>query len=168
MKTYNPLTLLTLLTISTSAFSETNDFDRRDHRHEMKCIKEKWTLLKVEVKSPSNCKVTKPLALKEKLQTYPHINVGPLKVRYWEGSYEMAKHTTKTYRHDYINICTGVTTYSDEESFESVSTKVYDLQNPNLDSSIKESYKLAPMTNTEAKDAFSNLKIECDTVTSEE
>lgn len=158
MKIYNVLTMMLVLGISTSAFS--NNYDRE-------CRREKWTLVKEELKSPTSCKMIKELKLTEDLFVYPRINVGPINVSYWEGRFEKTVSKLQVYRHDYINICEGRITFSDEENHETSEVKVYDLLNPNLDPSISESYKLAPMTDEEAQTAFSNLKIECETDTQE-
>lgn len=129
---------------------------------DMRCIKEKWTLVKTEKNISNECIESRKLSLKEGLFIFPKINVGPLKVRYWDGQYEKQITQTDTYKHDYINICTGILTYSSEESFEEVQNKTFNIQNPNLDFEITKTYELAPMTDDEAKFAFGNLKIECE------
>jgi hypothetical protein len=158
MKHYKLVTLIALLTTSFSAFSSHHG------RNELECVREKWTLMKTDLKVPNVCEIGRELQLAEAFVHYPYIDVGPLKVHYWQGRYQKTESKKETYKHEYINICTGMVTYSSEEVLERSRVRAYDIQNPNLDRSIKESYKLVPLTDEEASRAFDNLKIECETV----
>lgn len=154
MKKLSIMSAFVLLSLATTSFA-------RDYSHQ--CLREKWVLVKSEVKSPSTCKKDEELKLAEALFTYPLINVGPINVRYWTGSFYKTESKKDTYKREYVNICTGKVTYTSEEIFESSHTRVFKIQNPNLDATIKESFKLAPMTDAEAKVAYEHLKVECET-----
>lgn len=156
MKARKMLTVLVLLTTSFTASA------RHDRDERMECLREKWTLVKTEVSSPKVCEMSAELELAEGLFTYPLINVGPLKVNYWLGSYSRKESKKETYKHEYVNICSGKVTYSSEEIFENARKRVFGVRNPNLSASIKESYKAAAMTDAEALKAYENLKVECE------
>lgn len=160
------LTILAATLIFTSSLAKADDRHRphrEPHRGES-CIVEDWSKIKEEVINADKCEVVRPLKLKEMVKTYPLINVGPLKVRYWDASLKKTVRVVETFEHSYINVCTGVKTYSVEKTRESLSSKQFDLQNPNLDDEISESFKLAPMTNAEAKEAYEALAKECEFV----
>jgi hypothetical protein len=141
MKTIN---LITAFLIIFSTQIKADDF--RDHygQYQESCIKERWNVLKSEDKSV--CKKILPVELKEKLVSYPLINVGPMKVRYWQGKFAKVTTTTKTYEHSYINVCSGVKTYSETIDKEFVNSEYFEVPNPNLSPEISESFRLAPMT----------------------
>ena len=124
------------------------------------CIREKWTLLQ-EVSTPTNCVITKELNLQEGLFDYPFINVGLIKVRYWQAEMTNDITVNKIYRHEYINVCSGNVTYATDENFTEHYHSTSTLSNPNLDKSITESFKLSPMTSDEANKAWQVLKNQC-------
>lgn len=132
-----------------------------DYRRGESCIKESRTLIKEEAKSPAKCEVVRPLKLKDTVRTYPLINLGPLKVRYWDAELAKNTHVIKTYEHSFVNICSGVKTYSEKQEVDYVSSQRFVLLNPNFDEEISETFKLAPMTNQEAADAYKALEEEC-------
>ena len=154
MKNYKIVLFLGAMFVSTQAFS-----NHMHHQHN--CVQERWELLKQEVKTTSGCELTRELALKDQSIYYPRIGHTML-VNYWEGRYEKSQHVIQSYRHEYIDICHGRLIYSGNEVYESDISKAYDLKNPNLDLNIKESYKLAAMTDEEAKAAYGLLKNECE------
>jgi hypothetical protein len=144
---------LLLTTLSAHAY----DHYKKDNS----CIKERWTLITEDVKTQASCIETKKLQLVSAFITYPNIDVGPMKVRFWKGQVMMPVETEQTYSHSYINVCSGKVTFTEEVKKTYVWSKFYEISNPNLDRSISESYKLAPLTNAEAAKAFENLKLEC-------
>lgn len=150
--------------LSTTSFAQDNYYP-----NDIGCIRENWTLLKEEKRESVQCKKTKNLKLVEGLRVFPKISDSiTFKVRYWEGRYEKSLKTIQTYQRDYVNVCTGRITYSAQVKIENSSVLIYDLANPNLDPEISESYKLAPMTNAEAQEAWEHLKTECETVSAED
>jgi hypothetical protein len=169
MKALNISILVTLLTISSSAFSELA-LNKSNYRNEADCMREKWTLLREEIAPISQCKANKKLKLNETTMTFPSMKIGAVKVRYWEGQFEKIMKRTLVYKHDYINICTGKLTYSDTDSegVESTYLEIYRIINPNLDEAITESFRLAPMTEKEALLAYKNLEIDCENNLSKE
>jgi hypothetical protein len=152
MKPIILITLTSLLTYSSISSAA--------HPHRESCIKERWTLIKTE--NAYGCKSILPVELKEKMMTYPLMNIGPVKVRYWQGKFEKQTLTTKTYKHSYINVCNGETTYHEIEKEDSLSSEFFEVPNPNLSEEITETFKLAPMTSEEAHDvAYAGLKKLC-------
>lgn len=145
----------------TGSIAKADDYRPRPKPSREQCLYEDWKKIKEETINSGKCEVVRPLKLKEMVKTYPLINVGPLKVRYWDAGLKQTTKVVETYEHSFINVCTGVKTFSEEKSFETLSSKQFDLQNPNLDDEISESFRLAPMTNAEAAKAYKALEEEC-------
>lgn len=153
-----------LYTIATlSIISQAQAHDHRPHNnYDRDCIRENWALVKREVSTPSACEKGLDLKLTNGLFYYPLMNVGAINVRYWEGSFVKARTVKDTFKHEFANVCTGKVTYASEETREYTHNKVYNVKNPNLDRSIKESFRVFPMTDTEASTAYDYLKSECE------
>lgn len=147
--------VLMVSAISASAHGK-RERDSRD------CIRENWSLVKREVTSGKTCEKDLDLNLTEALFVYPFINVGPINVRYWEGSFVKTQIVKDTYNHEFANICTGKVTYSSKQVTEYAQNKIFTVKNPNLDRSILESYRLTPMTDAEAMTAYEYVKGECE------
>lgn len=132
------------------------------HENSRNCILETFELVSEKTTDVSDCSTTKDLKLAEELISYPKISVGPIKVRFWEG--EIVKHVTyeQVFKHEFVNICTGVLTYSKEKTYKGIYPLEFKIINPNLDPEIRESFRLAPLTNAEANQAWQNLKQECE------
>lgn len=133
------------------------------HHHDgsESCIKEKWDLIKEEKQITDKCEVVLPLKLKEGEFKFPLIDLGPLKVRYWEALSEKKTHLVQTFEHSFIDVCSGVKTFSEIKIFNSNDSIDFSLQNPNLDPEISETYKLAPLTENEALQEYEKLQTEC-------
>lgn len=158
MKYLITLTILFSMTLNAQAYSNSHTKKKFEY-NPLDCIRTSWTLLETIESTPEECKLTKELKLKEELFSFPAMNVGPIKVRFWEAQFDKGERTTRTYRLDYVNICYGYITHSEIRKL--VEAKTYDLVNPNLDSSITETYNLAPMTESEAKISLKNLELDC-------
>lgn len=145
-----------MITISAAS---ARDFNRHFRNPNNSCIKERWTLVNTEVKS--FCQEVQPLKLSSMLKSYPLMNMGPLKVRYWDGKFLKVINTTKTYEHSYVNVCTGVKTFTEQQMIESESYDYFRIYNPNLSDEIEQSFETAPMTEAEAKVSMIELEKLC-------
>lgn len=155
MKTLTIFIVSMLLATITNA----SDFYRNNNGSRNSCIKERWTLLNTEVES--FCQEAQPLKLSSMLKNYPLMNIGPLKVRYWEGKFLKVTNTVKTYEHSYVNVCSGVKTYTEQLKSESQSYDYFRIFNPNLSDEIEQSFETAPMTEAEAKISMIELEKLC-------
>ena len=150
MKTIKLIAMMTLLVSTANA----KDFNRNS------CIKERRTLLSSESVA-TKCEVVRPLKLKTMEKDYPLMNIGELKVRYWEGQFLKAYKTIEKYEHSYINVCSGVKTFSEVETYHSESYDHFNIYNPNLSDEIDQSFETAPMTEAEAKVSMIELEKSC-------
>lgn len=131
------------------------------HTNYISCIKERWNLISEEVTGPAKCEESKKLALVSDQFTYPHMGLGTMNVRYWQGEIVKVVETERIYEHSYVNVCSGVVTYTEEIKKVFVSYDAFTIVNPNLDYTITESFRLAPLTTKEATIAFEKLKQDC-------
>ena len=143
------------------AFLATTNLFANDRFDRQSCIKERWVLTKEEVKSPAACTESMKLKLVSGHFNYPNLGLGIMNVRYWQGEVVKETETEKTYEHSYINVCSGVVTYKEEIKKVYVDSQGFRISNPNLDQSITESFRLAPLTTKEATVAFEKLKEDC-------
>lgn len=131
------------------------------------CIEDQWIRLDSTSETTFGpCKVSEPLELSVKEQSYPLMRDNPYTVKYWKGSFEQASitKTKTTYLHEVYNRCIGKTLISeqkviptqDEEHFS------FKLDNPNLHDDVNASYLLLPMTDEEAASAFDKAKSDCE------
>jgi hypothetical protein len=154
-----------------TAFLSINSFAHDHHRpwwlysynlreYARVCIRERWIPVNVRT-TESACFVSKDLKLKEGKFHYPNIHSGLMTVRYWEGQVAKTVTTGGDFKHIFTNICEGGVTYSEIEPRTIVRKVTTDLENPNLDFTIAESYNLVPMTKAEALEAWNDLKAQC-------
>ncbi|MGZ3694568.1 MAG: hypothetical protein ACXWQO_10335 [Bdellovibrionota bacterium] len=101
-----------------------------------------------------------PLRLTSKLLTYPRMPDNPYRVRYWEGQVARTR-TVVDHREWVTRDCHGnyVASGNYDESREE--SQRFDLENDNLDSNIRQSFLLAPMTDREAAAAFAKVMKRC-------
>lgn len=150
------------LILSTTIVNIAEARDYYSHPSKNECVREFWTMLSERNEKVKTCEVAKSLKLAQGEFNYPLINVGILKVRYWEAQMVTTYTSTQTYEHSFVNVCNGLKTFSEVKEMKSQKYKSYVIDNPNLDSSLTKSYELAPMTNEEAKNAFLDLKKNCE------
>ncbi len=156
MKTLNILFAIALF----SSMAEARDYRIQKHEQHESCIKERWKLLKTKTEN-ERCQETQPLVLKAMTKTYPLMDIGAMTVRYWQGEFVKAVKTTNTYEHSFVNVCTGVITFSELEIFNNESLKYYRIVNPNLSDDINQSFETAAMTEDEARYAMMKLESTC-------
>ena len=143
--------IMILLTLSSISLVKAEDAS---------CLREKWSLINEEISR--TCDMTNPINLRQTQKDYPLMSAGPFTVRYWEGGFRRTTTRIQTFKHTFINVCNGQTTYSEIEKHQSEDYVNFNMKNSNLDLNITESFRLAPMTELEAKVAFDNLKNACE------
>ena len=111
---------------------------------------------KTEVSSTNtfNCKVTVPPQLLSKKVSYPNLRGHWYDVQYWTGQITRETVTTIIFSNTIVNRCTGQTLDSFRTSEVSTSCQSTNIENPNLDSEISESFLLSPLTEDEVKSAL--------------
>lgn len=125
------------------------------------CVEEYITQLSETENLVKACFLKQPLRLVWATQSYPNMNQNPRQVQYWQGSYSKTFAVHTKYLRELINVCSGQ--LIKQHTFVVAKRKevTYPVINPNLDSSISESYMLVPMTEAEAQQELVEAKNRC-------
>jgi len=115
------------------------------------CVETEYTLLTSKLTHVSECKMAIPLNLTETYFTYPKMNFNPRRVEVWEGAYKKILQIENVYLKELIDVCRGRVISEKQITEKEKQILTFSVMNPNLDSSISESYLLAPMTEQEAQ-----------------
>lgn len=136
------------------------------HRHDWNnpnCVEEYVTKLTSSTLLNDSCEISKPLELTYGYQNYPYLTQNPRKVSYWLGQYNRVAVTTTNYLRELVDTCRGKVLTSKQFSAKSYQNFTFDIENPNLSSSIKESYMLVPLSDEEAAQSFVDTEKRCKT-----
>ena len=126
------------------------------------CLSEFYTQISFEEKLSSNCIEEIKLELTKDYKNYNHIKYSPLEVKYWRGEFSREVITTTLSLRELVNTCRGdiITSQILEDTHKSYIH--FTIENPNLDPNITESYKLLPMDDLRANEAFKRTKNNCE------
>lgn len=125
------------------------------------CVSEYIVKLDEAEKVSRACFQDKALQLTWKDQNYPNLNMNPRRVQYWVGSFSKTVTGYTTYLRELVDDCHGRILSKTTFTEKSKKQLTFDIRNPNLDPSIKESFMLSPMTQSEAEEELIQTKKRC-------
>lgn len=131
------------------------------YHHHPNCVESNHTLLNSKITHVSECQIAIPLNLTEAYFYYPKMNYNPRRVEIWEGSYKKTLQIENIYLKELIDVCRGRVISEKQIIKNERHVLNFSVENPNLDSSISESYLLAPMTEREAQQEWKRALKRC-------
>lgn len=129
------------------------------------CVTTLTTPIEIKRVVSKKCNLIKDLTLTTKFMTYSELRDNPRNVQYWQGHYAKNVTTTTKELKDLINTCNGTIIRSKEFSYVNLSSINFNMINPNLDSQIKESYMLSPMSHNQAEQELARVLERCENYT---
>lgn len=126
------------------------------------CVTEYVTLLSKQSRVSKACALKNPMRLAWTTQNYPNLRENPRRVQYWDGNY--VREVTTDYRmlRELVDECRGRILSQNTLTDSGAEEQSFSMVNPNLDTSITESFMLVPMTSEEATQELNEAKIRCE------
>ena len=146
--------------------SQTADFSYRIlNRWQTRCVGEYLTPLSEKKWVSKACAVTRPLQLVSTEQSYPNLKPSLHHIQIWAGTVSKTISVQHRYLRELIDECRGKIISSREIARRDQTESYFEVENPNLDPMIDESYLISPMADDEAKRALATAQSKCESET---